>query len=266
MRAVRSAPGIITGNLDRILEILERDPAIDAIVLEIGTGLRAARWATHEDEITGLLDKLADFAGRSTKPFAVVMHPAHVEAIVARGKELARERGLVVFDSFERAAAAFRDRGGLLGESFARWEVSGAYSRRTRGPSHACASRVAIQNRQPLAARRPTHRDGAARRSAANRKATVGRAAIDDDFAPRHRHGSAHRFVSRRVRPSDRPSYCPRASPASVVEAERFDVNLGIVRIARCALCASTGAAGRSMARLERQLPISERRIEPLPA
>ena len=36
------------------------------------------------------------------------MHPAHVEAIVARGKELARERGLVVFDSFERAAAAFR--------------------------------------------------------------------------------------------------------------------------------------------------------------
>ena len=79
-----------------------------SIVLEVGTGLRAARWATHEDEITGLLDKLADFAGRSTKPFAVVMHPAHVEAIVARGKELARARGLVVFDSFERAAAAFR--------------------------------------------------------------------------------------------------------------------------------------------------------------
>jgi acyl-CoA synthetase (NDP forming) len=96
------------GNLDRILEILERDPVIDAVVLEVGTGLRAARWATHEDEITGLLDKLADFAGRSTKPFAVVMHPAHVEGIVARGKELARARGLVVFDSFERAASAFR--------------------------------------------------------------------------------------------------------------------------------------------------------------
>jgi acyl-CoA synthetase (NDP forming) len=96
------------GNLDRILEILERDAVIDAIVLEVGTGLRAARWATHEDEITGLLDKLAEFASRSTKPFAIVMHPAHVEAIVARGKELARERGLVVFDSFERAAAAFR--------------------------------------------------------------------------------------------------------------------------------------------------------------
>jgi hypothetical protein len=38
----------------------------------------------------------------------VILHPAHVEAIVARAKELARERGLVVFDTFERAAAAFR--------------------------------------------------------------------------------------------------------------------------------------------------------------
>ena len=96
------------GNLDRMLDILERDPVIDAVVLEIGTGLRAARWATHQHELTGLLDKLADFVGRSARPFAVVMHPAHLEAIVARGKDLARARGLVVFDSFERAAAAFR--------------------------------------------------------------------------------------------------------------------------------------------------------------
>jgi acyl-CoA synthetase (NDP forming) len=100
--------GLHQGNLDRILDILERDAVIDAIVLEVGTGLRAARWATHENEITDLLDKLGAFAKSSTKPFAVVMHPAHVEAIVARGKHLARERGLVVFDSFERAAAAFR--------------------------------------------------------------------------------------------------------------------------------------------------------------
>ena len=96
------------GNLDRMLDILERDPVIDAVVLEIGTGLRASRWATHQHELTGLLDQLAEFAGRSARPFAVVMHPAHLEAIVARGKELARARGLVVFDSFERAAAAFR--------------------------------------------------------------------------------------------------------------------------------------------------------------
>ena len=100
--------GVHHSNLERILKILDRDRVIDAIALEIGTGFRAARWATHEDELTALLDRVAEFARASQKPFAVIMHPAHVEAIVARAKELARERGLVVFDTFERAAAAFR--------------------------------------------------------------------------------------------------------------------------------------------------------------
>jgi acyl-CoA synthetase (NDP forming) len=100
--------GVHTGNLERILTILDRDAAIDAIVLEIGTGLRAQRWATHEDELTGLLDKLAEFARASAKAFALVMHPAHVETIVVRARQLARERGMVVFENFERAASAMR--------------------------------------------------------------------------------------------------------------------------------------------------------------
>jgi len=77
-------------------------------VLEVGTGLRAQRWATHEDELTGLLDKVAEFSRSSSKPFVLILHPAHVETIVVRAKQLARERGLVVFDSFERSAAAIR--------------------------------------------------------------------------------------------------------------------------------------------------------------
>jgi len=99
--------GIHPGGLDRILKILDRDPVIDSIVLEIGTGFRASRWATHEDELQTLLDKLSEFLKQTPKPFAVILHPAHVEGIVARAKELARQRGLVVFDSFERAASAF---------------------------------------------------------------------------------------------------------------------------------------------------------------
>jgi acyl-CoA synthetase (NDP forming) len=100
--------GVHQGNLDKILSILDRDPVIDAIVLEVGTGFRAARWATHEDELTTMLDRLAEFAKATPKTFALILHPANVEAIVARAKELARARGLVVFDTFERAAAAFR--------------------------------------------------------------------------------------------------------------------------------------------------------------
>ena len=100
--------GVATGNLDRVLKILDRDPVIDLIVLEIGTGFRAQRWPTHEDELTSLLDKIAAFGQASAKPFVVILHPAHVETAVARAKQLARERGLVVFESFERAAAAIR--------------------------------------------------------------------------------------------------------------------------------------------------------------
>jgi acyl-CoA synthetase (NDP forming) len=96
------------GNLDRILSILDRDPVIDSIVLEIGTGMRAHRWAAHEDELTSLLDKIAEFSNATKKPFVVILHPANVEAIVAHAKQLARQRGLVVFESFERAAAAMR--------------------------------------------------------------------------------------------------------------------------------------------------------------
>ena len=96
------------GNLGRILDILDRDPVIDAIALEVATGLRGARWASHEEELIMLLDKLRDFKDRTGKCFALILHPAHIEAIVARAKELARERGLLVFDSFARAAAALR--------------------------------------------------------------------------------------------------------------------------------------------------------------
>jgi acyl-CoA synthetase (NDP forming) len=100
--------GVATSNLDRVLKILDRDPVIDLIVLEIGTGFRAHRWTTHEDELTSLLDKIGAFNQASGKPFVVILHPAHVEVAVARAKQLARERGLVVFESFERAAAAIR--------------------------------------------------------------------------------------------------------------------------------------------------------------
>jgi acetate---CoA ligase (ADP-forming) subunit alpha len=100
--------GLGLDNLGRILGILEADPVIDSIVLEIATGLRASRWVEHEDELSGLLDKLGEFNRSAAKAFAVILHPAHLEQIVVRVRQMARERGLVVFESFERAAAAFR--------------------------------------------------------------------------------------------------------------------------------------------------------------
>jgi acyl-CoA synthetase (NDP forming) len=92
------------GNLIRILNILDRDPVLDLIVLEIGTGTAATRWANHEGDLVSMLDKLADFNRRTTKPFSVIMHHAHMEDLVAKARKMAVERGLLVFESFERAA------------------------------------------------------------------------------------------------------------------------------------------------------------------
>jgi acetate---CoA ligase (ADP-forming) subunit alpha len=92
------------GNLVRILNILDRDPVLDLIVLEIGTGTAANRWAAHEGDVASMLDKLSDFNKRTTKPFSLIMHHAHMEDVVARARKMAVERGLLVFESFERAA------------------------------------------------------------------------------------------------------------------------------------------------------------------
>jgi acyl-CoA synthetase (NDP forming) len=99
--------GADLAQMDRILAILDRDPSIDSIALEIATGLRGDVWRTNENELIAILDRLSSFNSRTLKPFAAILHGAHLEGLVAHARELARERGLVAFDSFERAAHAF---------------------------------------------------------------------------------------------------------------------------------------------------------------
>ncbi len=101
--------------LDRVLNILDRDPAIDAIVMEFRPGLSfgGPRRPIDVKESIPLLDKLARFAERAHKPFAIAVESQHVapdmRAIVVAGASvLARERGLATFDTFARAAGAFR--------------------------------------------------------------------------------------------------------------------------------------------------------------
>ena len=101
--------------LDRVLDILDRDPAIDAIVMEFRPGLNFSgpRRPIDVKEGIPLLDKLASFAQRTHKPFALAVESQHVSpdvraTVVAGAAVLARERGLATFDTFARAAGAFR--------------------------------------------------------------------------------------------------------------------------------------------------------------
>jgi len=102
-------------NVDRVLDILDRDPVIDAIVMEFrpGPGFGGARREFRDEDMIPMLDRLARFEQRSRKPFALALETGHtppeIEAhTVGRALEFARARGLVTFEGFERAAAAFR--------------------------------------------------------------------------------------------------------------------------------------------------------------
>ncbi len=102
-------------NVDRVLDILDRDPVIDAIVMEVrpGPGFGAMRRPLDVNESIPLLDRLARFARRARKPFAVAVESGHVPpevkaAMVAGTITLARERGIATFETFGRAAGAFR--------------------------------------------------------------------------------------------------------------------------------------------------------------
>jgi acetate---CoA ligase (ADP-forming) subunit alpha len=103
------------GNVDRVLDILDQDPVIDAIVMELrpGPGFGRARREIKEEDLTPMIDRLAGFDRRAKKPFAVVIESGHIPPeseswVVGKAEELARARGLVAFVGFERAAAAFR--------------------------------------------------------------------------------------------------------------------------------------------------------------
>ena len=139
--AARSATGHHQGNLDRILEILERDP-VDRCDR---AGESAPDCARRDGPRTRTSSPACSTSwrsstGRSTKPFAVVMHPAHVEAIVARGKELARSARPGGVRQFRARGRRFRRRRRVLAgqgqfvtyESkwFAIWQDSSAESLR----------------------------------------------------------------------------------------------------------------------------------------
>jgi acyl-CoA synthetase (NDP forming) len=96
------------GNLQRLLDILDRDPNVDAIAMEMASGFLARMWRANPASLDAMLDTLAEHRDRSPKPFVVVLQPQHVEEIVIEARKKVQERRIAVFASFERAARALR--------------------------------------------------------------------------------------------------------------------------------------------------------------
>ncbi|HVN85178.1 MAG TPA: CoA-binding protein [Candidatus Binatia bacterium] len=102
------AMGFRTDNLAKLLDILDADPVIDVIAIDLGAGLAVDRWHEHPNGLTAMLDILSEFVGRTRKPLAVVLEPAHREAEVAQLREQFVQRRLLTLPSAERAAIALR--------------------------------------------------------------------------------------------------------------------------------------------------------------
>ena len=93
--------------LDRILRIVDADPNIDGMAMELSVMFAARNWKRTPEALDQMLDALRAHMDRSEKPFACIMHPAHEEAYVAEIKQKFNEKGIPLFSNFERAAAAF---------------------------------------------------------------------------------------------------------------------------------------------------------------
>lgn len=100
--------GGASANLQRLLDILEEDENVDAIAMEMGSGFLTRRWQADPKSLDQTLDLLAAHRDRSTKPFLLILHPAHIEDLVAQVRRKMQDRGLAVFPTFERAARSLR--------------------------------------------------------------------------------------------------------------------------------------------------------------
>jgi hypothetical protein len=106
--------------LERELNILERDPNIDAIAVDLfGTIMSMRRirsdfgvglgFRTDLGGATGMtfLDVLAARAATGTKPFFVIVTGAEKERDALDLRDLLRDAGVLTFTSAERAATAY---------------------------------------------------------------------------------------------------------------------------------------------------------------
>ncbi|MDP6100933.1 MAG: CoA-binding protein [Dehalococcoidia bacterium] len=95
-------------NLRRILDILERDPNIDNIAIEVSGPFLARRWESRPGFISELMEILVEFREKWDKPLLVMLTPVQQEAIAMEGRAEFNRMGLPSYASFDRAAQSLK--------------------------------------------------------------------------------------------------------------------------------------------------------------
>ena len=94
--------------LVRILDILERDPTVDAITTELTTSLLDRRESMGEGYVSGLIDILANHRERTKKPYFCTVCPVDQEVAAIDMRDRLLARGIPSFPTFHRSANAYR--------------------------------------------------------------------------------------------------------------------------------------------------------------
>jgi acyl-CoA synthetase (NDP forming) len=94
-------------NLKRMLGVLEQDENIDAVAVEVSRRMMARQAPAGTPSPDWLPEMLGRHRAESAKPLMVILHPGHLEAIVAQERQKYVDRGIATFAGFQQAARAF---------------------------------------------------------------------------------------------------------------------------------------------------------------
>ena len=93
-------------NLSNMLDVMDKDPNIDSVVLELFPVVRPLSDGAATAE--PVLDVVSAFNERSRKPFVIISTSAVGDALATETREKLAQRGIASFSSFERAARSLK--------------------------------------------------------------------------------------------------------------------------------------------------------------
>ena len=100
------AMGFRMDHLESMLNILEEDANVDAVVLESSATFLRGRRLMSATLLDKMLNFLSDYKERCQKPFLMVLQPAHLEGEMVKIRTKFLERGIATFGGFQQGAKA----------------------------------------------------------------------------------------------------------------------------------------------------------------
>jgi len=98
--------GFRLDHLERMLDILEEDANIDAVVLESAAAFLRGRRLMSATLLNSVLNLLSGYKERCQKPFLMILQPGHLEGEMVKIRSKFLERGIATFGGFQQGANA----------------------------------------------------------------------------------------------------------------------------------------------------------------